>query len=475
MYIKQLAGLTELSTGSKPSVSNQQNRSNDFASTLGGIQSNASLRSKQIKKVEISNQSFRIAPSRESDLTLETLKGNNKTSVMDSKGQSNKGNDKETRLKGEAEVDSQTNILQFISVQTGIAVEQLQSILRSVGIQQEDLSEQGSVELFLGAVQELFPTHIPDQKHLIQQINQAVSDGQVDVPKEMIGSSKKINVDDEILDLLTKPVRENEQHNVENSQMSYKVKNIFSANNHNTVNTETQIEEKISRKEGKKIGVNEVELDEHSRFGETIEQDDIYNFLEPRQLEQDSHKNVKNLDSLLQSQQSMVHIQKEKLDIPITTNTVARPIPIQPEEIIDQVIQKIDFKVAENHSEIKMQLKPENLGQLSLKIEIERGIVTAKFMVESQQVKEIVESNFNQLQNTLEKQGLQVQQMSVSVGQENAEQQRQALQQQANKVRKVGKLNSEGDAQGIYTEAIEEAIQKRNPYLVFENAVDYMA
>ena len=54
-----------------------------------------------------------------------------------------------------------------------------------------------------------------------------------------------------------------------------------------------------------------------------------------------------------------------------------------------------------------------------MKIVTERGIVTAKFIAENQQVKEALETNMQLLKDSLEKQGLSVQGFSVSVGQDS--------------------------------------------------------
>ncbi len=93
--------------------------------------------------------------------------------------------------------------------------------------------------------------------------------------------------------------------------------------------------------------------------------------------------------------------------------------PIQKQmfdNILDQV-NKAHIHVRENDSEMHLQLKPDNLGSLSLKIAIEKGIVVAKIVAENQVVKETLESNFNLLRDSLNEKGLGVQELSVSVGQ----------------------------------------------------------
>jgi flagellar hook-length control protein FliK len=89
-------------------------------------------------------------------------------------------------------------------------------------------------------------------------------------------------------------------------------------------------------------------------------------------------------------------------------------------EIINQVVEKAKVVLTGEKSEMVMDLKPDSLGKLSLKIVTEHGIVTAKFIAESQQVKQILEANMQVLKDSLEKQGMSVQGFSVSVGQQSS-------------------------------------------------------
>lgn len=91
-------------------------------------------------------------------------------------------------------------------------------------------------------------------------------------------------------------------------------------------------------------------------------------------------------------------------------------------EVINQIVEK--FKagiIGENVSEIKITLKPEYLGDVSLRVVSENGIVSAQFTAENQRVKEIIEANFNNLKDMLDEQGVQVSALSVSVGSESSD------------------------------------------------------
>jgi len=104
---------------------------------------------------------------------------------------------------------------------------------------------------------------------------------------------------------------------------------------------------------------------------------------------------------------------------PINTET---PQAAANREIANQILDKIKIDVRPGVSEIKMNLRPESLGEVSLRIASENGIITAHFVAESQRVKEIIESNFNQLRDSLEEQGVNISELSVSVSTGNSEQ-----------------------------------------------------
>lgn len=91
--------------------------------------------------------------------------------------------------------------------------------------------------------------------------------------------------------------------------------------------------------------------------------------------------------------------------------------PVNKSEIINQIVKKAEIILNELQSEMSMQLEPENLGKLTLKVAVEKGLITAKFVAESNEVKQVIESSFNELKDMLQEKGLLIQNLSVSVGQ----------------------------------------------------------
>lgn len=88
-------------------------------------------------------------------------------------------------------------------------------------------------------------------------------------------------------------------------------------------------------------------------------------------------------------------------------------------ELLDQIIEKAQTTITPDKSEIVLDLKPDSLGKLTLKVVTENGILTAKFIAESQQVRDVLETNMQLLKDSLQKQGLDVQSFSVSVRQDS--------------------------------------------------------
>lgn len=114
-----------------------------------------------------------------------------------------------------------------------------------------------------------------------------------------------------------------------------------------------------------------------------------------------------------------------KFDITGTNNIIMSKAEKLQEQIdvLKQIAEKVDVNILEDKSEMLIKLKPDNLGKVTMQISVENGNISAKFLAESQKVKEILESNMQELKDQLTKQGMAVQDLSVSVGNDNRERQ----------------------------------------------------
>ena len=155
--------------------------------------------------------------------------------------------------------------------------------------------------------------------------------------------------------------------------------------------------------------------------------------------------------------------------VPVKAQTVSKA------EIINQIVRKAEIIFNDVQSEMRMQLEPENLGKLTLKIAVEKGLITAKFSTESYEVKQIIESSFNELKDMLQEKGLLIQNLSVSVGQNNSEYNNgNDFYQWKEKIKLRGRSMNAGIYNG-YLEGELIAASKVNPYNIHNGEFDHRA
>jgi flagellar hook-length control protein FliK len=124
--------------------------------------------------------------------------------------------------------------------------------------------------------------------------------------------------------------------------------------------------------------------------------------------------------------------EKTRTDVPLDVTVHNQAVPsmnsdiaetnrthINKEDLFSQIAEKSKMALNNGNGEMEFSLKPEHLGKLHLKVSLENQLVTAKFVAESQQVKEVIETNLNQLRRNLQDNGIQVDRLTVSVDQQN--------------------------------------------------------
>lgn len=117
---------------------------------------------------------------------------------------------------------------------------------------------------------------------------------------------------------------------------------------------------------------------------------------------------------------------KENVELPKgaekvnTSQAGGRFIPVDSDEVFDQIVDRAKVMVKQNLSEMKLDLKPEFLGRMTIKVLVDEGVVTARFITESPQVKQMLESNLNTLRQNLEMNGIKVEKTEVNVQLDNS-------------------------------------------------------
>jgi flagellar hook-length control protein FliK len=83
--------------------------------------------------------------------------------------------------------------------------------------------------------------------------------------------------------------------------------------------------------------------------------------------------------------------------------------------IADQILNQIKVNLTADVTSLEIRLTPEHLGKVSVQIQENDGVITAKFHTENQISKEAIESNLIQFKETLREQGIKVDSVEVSV------------------------------------------------------------
>jgi flagellar hook-length control protein FliK len=115
-------------------------------------------------------------------------------------------------------------------------------------------------------------------------------------------------------------------------------------------------------------------------------------------------------------------VQHIKVDLPgqqsLTQEKITSALRRMGDEssVVDQITGKLTSVIRSGSNEVRIQLRPESLGEVSLSIKMEGDVVFTKIQVESQQVKQIVESNLQVLKDALASQNLSAGHIDVSVG-----------------------------------------------------------
>ncbi len=98
----------------------------------------------------------------------------------------------------------------------------------------------------------------------------------------------------------------------------------------------------------------------------------------------------------------------------IISGVPTSPPPVA-DSVMDQLVRGMDVELTKTGGEVIIQLKPDSLGEVSVRVSVEQGIISAQFAAESLQVKEIINSQLVQLRMSLEEMGLDVGEFSVDV------------------------------------------------------------
>ncbi len=88
------------------------------------------------------------------------------------------------------------------------------------------------------------------------------------------------------------------------------------------------------------------------------------------------------------------------------------------DNIFEQIVEKVKIDM-DKTDEIRIKLKPDFLGEISLKLSTEKGMITARAYVDNYNVKQLIESNLDSLKENMKELGLNFEALDVSVGKDS--------------------------------------------------------
>ncbi len=346
--------------------------------------------------------------------------------------------------------------------------DKIEEIMQKESLTEEDLS---NLETLLVTLDDNVEISVSDKINIVEQIEELITQADVSIDEESeIFSSLETEISQlkqklEDLEMIQDSVQVviNETAHQMNTNQAQKM-----TNEQSSMNTTENVKEEM---------IEEVKIDnEMQDHGDGKENESQS---EDREFNLDTKVKVVNLQTNnIEQQQTIVpfnEVLEEKNSVATveTSNKVFSMLNINKENVLQQVVDNAKVVIADGKTEMTVQMKPENLGKLSLEIVSERGMMVAKFVAESQQVKEIIESSLPQLKDALESQGLNVKGFSVSVG-DNSAQQQAYERGKSSKVRKQ-LMNSDSKEGITMVSRYEVKHSIVNPYQISDSSIEFTA
>lgn len=327
-------------------------------------------------------------------------------------------------------------ILNQLSEILGISTDKIMEILSSLSLSISMLQEPENLIKFL---QNSFSVENPIQLLSMDNIK--------DIMKNITDIAKSVNytdvisIDENTADKLNNILEENKLKDVtllgaKDDSIKQKISNLLEELNGSI----KESSENISVTNNVKVNLNE----DNSKLSKNTEE--LVNIEEIRDIKvsnqetgyyQGNQQNNKNSnENLLLGEKVLESVTKQSdnqeifsiSEVNSNTKVFNASLPktqalknINTSDVIAQIMEKLKVSVKPDLSEVRILLRPEQLGEVSLKIATQNGIVTAQFIAESQKIKEIIESNFNQLRDMLSEQGVDIGALEVNVSNSDEE------------------------------------------------------
>jgi hypothetical protein len=159
---------------------------------------------------------------------------------------------------------------------------------------------------------------------------------------------------------------------------------------------------------------------------------------------------------------------------PMVETELPSPADAFRENNVSQIVERIAVSVRGNQSEARIALKPDHLGSIRLQISTENNTVSVRIMTEFSMARDLLEFHLPQLKMELQQQGLDVEEFSVTLSEEqhNFRREKRPPQGQA----KTGARAKSGDAGAKPDQTtVEPGDRPRRIPRELSSGVDYFA
>lgn len=416
----------------------------------------------------------------QSEVSISRNEKNIKTSLHEKHNDKVENSQAQYRNK-EKEVPTEDEVIDALAEKTGMTEEEIESVLNELGITVFDLLLPQNLQQFL---QHIY--NVEDSMELlsIPNINQTYKDimSLFQDLKESFPILQNIVGSNEILKSTTINNEEMMQIDLfmEKQTQEESAQNIPTTSNNVLLEKQSQFDTNFSQNNSDtqsqtvtdEITVIDIKKDEaiSTNSSSTLSNDELEESDEigAVNLNNEFVENIELNGNNIIVQQNIISDGR----IIESTQAQINPHSVNTEQLINQMVEHIKVNITEDTTEMNLQLKPDHLGNLSLKLITERGIITAQFVAESQTVKEIIEANFNQLKDVLQEQGFLIQNLEVSVKQE--------FQDQGSNFMERNTSKSAKRIREILSDLSEDSVENynaeyNNPYRRSDSEIDFSA
>lgn len=389
----------------------------------------------------------------------------------------------------------------------GIAPGQLADLAKQLGFSLKDLNNADKLTVFMQKVSDLLELNDKQKDVLLElaaevtkQIKaepETATENRNNVPagEDINTQAGKVSFD---LSKLASSIKEKLDTLIENRQNNpglisdevAKIIEVMKSQAQPVIKTDTQnmdayvVEEVSVESENKKADAKELDTDAKTKDVSKENNDESVESTKPQLGLQGLNTSAQTAATDQQNlQQNIQAVGDVKAVLNNSQVTADKPVfsirqPIRTSDVVNQVMEQAKVILGQDKSEMVIQLKPDHLGKLELKVVTEQGIVAAKFIAESQQVKEIIETNMQLLKDSLQKQGIAIDGVSVQVGQDNrSENRNQSLSQGRNNGSGNGTKHEEGVTGSTVTgvSLLENLPERLAQYTDELNTINYTA